>query len=236
MKMLSVFVWLSFTATSVIGILAGALGVLSFGGGQGPGGMFDGVGIIMGIELIGICSVALLCCLVRMPPKELRTTGNLRIASGLYGLTLVLLWTIPHVANAYTLTVQVLDSDKKPIQEVQIEYDDYNREEGLSALTSWPAKGTVSTDVAGRVTLRTNRHHLLQGFLAAKGYRYASFEMQEEYSKKHEVSISWAAQGANPDTNRPHFSRHVPAAREVSITVYLPRENEGNVLPYAENP
>jgi hypothetical protein len=47
MKILSVFVWLFFTVTSVIGALLGAFSLVSLGNTRGPGGMFGGIVVIV---------------------------------------------------------------------------------------------------------------------------------------------------------------------------------------------
>jgi hypothetical protein len=236
MKILSVFVWLFFTVTSVIGALLGAYGLLSLGDTRGPGGMFSGIVVIIALGVIGVCIVVFLVCLKFVPPRDSLTAGNLLISSGLYGVILASLWATPHVANDYTLTVQVLDSAKRPIQGAQIKYYGFHRRSGLYALMSSPANGTASTDAAGQVTIHTNNQDRTEGLLTVGGYRHAQFEIEDEYYKKHVVSISWQARGLHPDWNQPHFSESLPADKQVLLTVYLPHENEGDVLPYVRSP
>jgi hypothetical protein len=62
-----------------------------------------------------------LVCLKFVPSKASLTTGNLLVSAGLYVAMLASLWAIPHLSNDYILTVQALDSTKKPIQGAQIE-------------------------------------------------------------------------------------------------------------------
>jgi hypothetical protein len=62
------------------------------------------------------------------------------------------------------------------------------------------------------------------------------FEIDDVYYEKHVVSISWKTRGLHPDWNEPRFSESLPAEKQVVLTVYLPRENEGDALPYVRNP
>ncbi len=63
MKILSVFVWLFFTVTSVIGALLGAYSLLSLGDTRGPEGMLTGPVVIIALGMIGVCIVVFVICL-----------------------------------------------------------------------------------------------------------------------------------------------------------------------------
>ncbi len=146
------------------------------------------------------------------------------------------LWEFPHATDDYTLTMKVLDSAKRPIQGTQIKYNGFHRRSGLYALMSSPAYGTATTDAAGQVAIISNNQDRTEGVLTLAGYRQAMFEIDEVYFEKHVVSMSWKARGLHPDWNESHFSETLPAKKQVVLTVYLPRENEGNSLPYFRNP
>ena len=232
MKLLSVFIWLFFMITAAFGALfiGGSLLSMDYSS-PGPGAPLEGVAQLMGLGVLGVCVLVFIVCLKLRPRKEAFTPLNLSMSLAAYGGLVAMALVLPRATAGYTLTVQVLDSARRPIQDAQLRYNSFQLGAGLARLAA-PAKGTTSTDARGRVTIRTNHQHRTDGFIKKDGYRYASFIVEPEYFHRHELSISWATRGLPPGVNQHHFSGYLPADTEVLLTIYLPTNGEGDDLPY----
>jgi hypothetical protein len=202
-------------------------GALAMGRLQGPGAPLEGVAQLVALGLSVVLSVAFIACIKLRPAKESLTPFNLLVSVTAYGLLAGTVYFLPRAAARYTLTVQVLDTSRKPIEGAQVAQVDYrSRSHGLDEV-----KDTDSTDAQGRVTIRAHNEDSLAGTVTHPGYRGVSYQVDSLRLNSHKLVISTKIPGDIRNEGFGFFDS-LPPGKEVLLTIYLSRNEEGDELPY----
>jgi hypothetical protein len=201
--------------------------VLAMGRLQGPGAAGEGVAQAVALGLSVVLSVAFIACIKFRPAKESLTPFNLLVSVAAYGLLAGAVYFVPRAAASYTLTVQVLDTSRKPIEGAQVAQVDYrSRSSGVDKV-----KDTDSTDAQGRVTIRAHNEDSLAGTVTHPGYRGVSYQVDSLHLNSHRLVISTKIPGDIRNEGFGFFDS-LPPGKEVLLTIYLSRNEEGDELPY----